>query len=97
MKKILIATFAILLLSGCQYTERKRVSSETAAMTNVYAIKMEKGETTPAQDKEFIKAMRDVTYELDRSIRGKKKADETKKLSTALGNGTDPREVLKLK
>lgn len=97
MRKYALAVVLISLVAFTGCGERRRVSSETHAMSNVYTVKMKKGETTREQDQKYIEAMNDVVYELDRSIRGKKKADETKRLSTALGNGTDPREVLNLK
>lgn len=95
MKKIILALslVSILFLTGC---EKNRVSSETSSLTTAYRAKMDKGETTPEQDKAFIRAMEEVVYQLDRANRGKKKADETRRMAKMIVEGNDPREVFKL-
>lgn len=65
-------------LSGCN-GERRRVSRETHQMTEKFRTLMNDGKTTREQEKAFINAMGDVTYELDRSIRGTKSADRTRR------------------
>ena len=89
-KKISIITFVLIafVFSGCS-GERRRVSRETNALTRAYEIKMDKGETTSEQDKRFIRAMSKVALELDRNIRGTKKANETRKEAEALATGAE--------
>lgn len=72
---LLFASF-VLVCSGCK-GEKARISMENSALHSAYITKMEKGETTPEQDKRFIKASGKVALELDRSIRGTKKANST--------------------
>jgi hypothetical protein len=48
---------------------------------------MDKGETTSEQDRRFIRAMSKVAFELDRNIRGTKKAESTRKEAEALATG----------
>lgn len=76
----------VVIFSGCS-GERSRVSRENNALTTAYVIKMDKNETTTEQDKRFIRAINKVAYELDRNIRGKKKADNTKNEAEALATG----------
>jgi hypothetical protein len=73
--------FLAVLLSGCN-AERRRVSRETNSMTVKFEHLMKTGKTTRDQEQKFISAMKDVTFELDRSIRGTKKAQETRRTAT---------------
>lgn len=78
-----------LFLAGCN-GERRRVSREANSLTAAYAVKMENGQTTADQDRRFIRAMSKVCLELDRSIRGDKKANQTRKAAEKLaGVGLD--------
>lgn len=74
--------FAVLMLTvflvGCN-GERRRVSRETNSMTSKYAKLSKDGKTTPEEDKQYIQSVSKVMHELDRSIRGKKKADATRR------------------
>lgn len=73
----ILGVLALVFMLGCS-GERRRVSMETNSLTAAYESKMDKGETTPEQDKRFIRSISKVAYELDRNIRGKKKADDTR-------------------
>jgi hypothetical protein len=89
--KLVLGTLGMLVMIfmlGCS-GERRRVSMETNSLTAAYEAKMDKGETTSAQDKRFIKSMSQVAYELDRNIRGKKKADATRNQSRKLAGISD--------
>jgi hypothetical protein len=72
-----LGMLALVFMLGCS-GERRRVSMETNSLTAAYEAKMDNGKTTPEQDKRFIKSISKVAYELDRNIRGKKRADETR-------------------
>lgn len=99
MKKVAIITVCILAvcLSGCGTASR--VSSEAHALYEAYTVQMDAGKTTPAQDKEFIKATRDVVFQLDRAIRGQKKAqataDAAKLAAQAAVNPSVPKDLSK--
>lgn len=73
-----IALAVMLLCSGCN-EEGKRVSRETAQMTVKFNELVKGGKTTREQEKAFIDAMASVCFELDRSIRGTKAAERTKR------------------
>lgn len=81
MPFVLVAV-VVLACAGCVTQQTKRVSRESAQMTEKYAQLSKDGKTTPAQDKAYIQAVAKVTYELDRSIRGTKQADATKQAAT---------------
>lgn len=85
-----------LALAGCN-GERRRVSREANALTAAFTVKMDKGETNRDQEQRFIRAMSKVSYELDRSIRGSKKAKKTRDAANKLAaGGLDPDSNLNL-
>lgn len=94
MRKAILSfslVMVLVLTSGCSSGERRRVSRETNSLTAAYVIKMDKGETTADQDKRFIKAMSTTAYQIDRSIRGEKKAKQTRLEAERLASiGADP-------
>ena len=94
--RIFIVLASMSFLVGCG-GERTRVSRENNALTAAYVVKMDKGETTPDQDRRFIHAMSKVSLELDRNIRGPKKAESTRKeaeaLATGAGSLSDPMKL----
>lgn len=83
-------------LCGCPKEERDRTSSEANKMVHAYRKLMEAGKTTPEQDKRFIMAVDDQVYQLDRAIRGTKKADASRAQAEAISNGIDPNAPLDL-
>jgi hypothetical protein len=72
----------VLMCSGCVSQQAKRVSRETAQLTEKYAELSKTGKTTPEQDKAYIQAVAKDVYELDRAMRGTKQADVTKQAAT---------------
>lgn len=78
---------AILALQGCSVGERRRVSRESNALATGFVDQMDKGQTTRDQEQRFIRAMNKVLLELDRSIRGTKKAEETREDAIRAVNG----------
>jgi len=80
------AVLLALILAGCN-GQRRRVSREANSLTAAYVVKMDKAQTTADQDKRFIRAMSMVAFEMDRSIRGDKKAKQTRKSAEKLAEG----------
>lgn len=83
-------------LGGCPKGERDRVSRESNQLVHLYRVKMERGETTPEQDKKFIAKIDDQILQIDRAIRGKEKADKSRAEAEAISNGIDPNAPLDL-
>lgn len=75
MRKAIIC-LALCAVSGC--AETKKIAEQTDAMTAVYESKMAAGQTTPAQDQQFIHAVSKDVYQLDRAVRGTSAADATR-------------------
>jgi len=90
-----VLSLCLVFLVGCN-DKAKNVSMKANATTTAYVIKMKKGETTREQDQAFIDAVSQVTYELDRSLRGQEKADNTKNTANLLVSGIDPTAPLRL-
>lgn len=84
IRKLVLPLLLVAMLSGCSSGERRRVSRETNSLTTAYVTRMDKGQTTPDQDKRFIKAIATVALELDKNIRGEKKALQTMREAQAL-------------
>ena len=85
---VLICSF-VLVISGCG--EKRRVSREANSLTAAFVILMKKGVTTRDQEKRFIIAISKVSYQLDRNIRGDKKAKKTRDSAEKLANaGINP-------
>ncbi len=93
---LVILVLACAGLSGCPKAERDRTSSEANKMVHSYRKLMDEGKTTPDQDKRFIRAVDDQVYQLDRAIRGTKKADASRAQAEAIANGIDPNAPLDL-
>ena len=94
--RLALAILLVTGLCGCPKAERDRTSSEANKMVHQYRVLMERGETTPDQDKRFIKAVDDQVYQLDRSIRGTKRADSSRAQAEAIANGINPDTPLDL-
>lgn len=77
MRKIalIIVVGACLACASCQ---KHNVARNHNGYANKYRKEMDEGRTTPEQDKRFIRANANQAYELDRAVRGKKKADATR-------------------
>ena len=69
--RIVLAVAVVLVLSGC---ESRRVAREANQLSAAYEYQMDKGKTTPEQDKQFIHAISKVNLQLDAAIRGTKTA-----------------------
>jgi hypothetical protein len=78
-----VGIIVVLCLTGCESSKQSR---ENNALSERYQQKMDKGETTPEQDKSFIRASTRAWYEMDAALRGRKKADATKAQAKALDN-----------
>lgn len=92
---VLVAAIVQFGLSGCG--KKDDVSMKANAICEAYTVKMEAGQTTPEQDKEYIKAVNEVVFQLDRAIRGQKKAQATRdSAKLAATTGVDPKAPLKL-
>lgn len=77
MRKFLsLVVVLAVVLAGCN-EERKRVSRETHTMSAIFVREMEAGRTTREQEQAYIRSVRSVLLQLDRSIRGTKAADST--------------------
>lgn len=96
-KMSFVALLSLLLcLSGCN-SERSRVSMETNALTVRFQKLMEAGKTTREQEQAYIKRVSDVTLQLDRSIRGTDKANQTRQAAVIYAEtGVDPKATLDL-
>jgi hypothetical protein len=66
------------------------------ATTRAFVEKMAKGETTREQEQAFIRVVADITFEIDRNLRGTEKAERTKATATAVMNGIDINAPLRL-
>jgi len=86
----------VLGLCGCPKAERDRTSSEANKMVHTYRKLMDAGKTTADQDKRFIRAVDDTVYQIDRAVRGTKKADSSRAQAEAISNGVDPDAPLNL-
>jgi uncharacterized lipoprotein NlpE involved in copper resistance len=93
---ILVSSLVIFCFCGCTNTETKRVTREQNGMTHVFVSKMDKGETTREQEQKFIKAQDKVAYEVDRAVRGIKKAQKTRLEAEAISQGIDINAPLNL-
>ena len=72
------APFVLVLafvLSGC---ESRRVAREANELSAAYEYQMDKGKTTPEQDKNFIHAISKVNLQLDSAIRGTKTSQKSR-------------------
>lgn len=95
-KASVVVVLLVMGLCGCPKAERDRTSSEANKMVHSYRKLMDSGKTTTDQDKRFIRAADDQVYQLDRSIRGTKKADASRAQAEAISNGIDPNAPLDL-
>lgn len=81
-----VAIFVIVLsLAGC---ESKDAARNANGYSNAFKAKMESGQTTREQEQQFIKSCAELCYELDRAVRGTKKADATKAAAVASPDAT---------
>jgi len=80
-----VMVVVVLALSGC---EKKDAARNANGYSNAFKAKMESGQTTREQEQQFIRACAGLCYELDRSVRGTKKADETKAAAVASPDAT---------
>jgi len=80
MKNMIAVGLTMLLLcTGCSRQEAKRVSRESAAMTIKFNELVKAGKTTREQEKAYIDAVAKVVFQLDRSLRGTKEAERTRR------------------
>jgi hypothetical protein len=82
---VVVMVAMAICFSGC---EKRRVSEEFNKLSRAFEAKMDKGETTREQEQAYIKAVSRLGYEVDRSIRGKKKSDQARAEVDAIINGT---------
>lgn len=68
----------VLACTGCKQ-EAKRVSRETSAMAIKFNELVKAGKTTREQEQAYIDAVAQVTFELDRAIRGTTAAERTQR------------------
>lgn len=76
---ILGALAIVFTLPGCTESEAKTVSRETNQLTAKFIELMNEGKTTRDQEQKFIQAMGNVTFQLDRAIRGDTAATTSQK------------------
>lgn len=87
-KFALVAVVAILFCAGCDKEEK---SMEANALTCKFNELVKQGKTTREQEQAYIAAVANETYQLDRAIRGTKKADATHQAALLEAQfGTDP-------
>jgi hypothetical protein len=98
MRKIMLPLLMAAMLfamPGC--AESRKASREFNTLSELYRSKMDAGKTTANQDKEYIRAIARLGYELDRAIRGTKAADKTRHDASIMGTtGIDPNAPLRL-
>ena len=70
-----VPILALVLVVGCGKARQK--SMENNALHTSFTVKMDKGKTNRDQEQRFIRASGKFALELDRSIRGTKKANKT--------------------
>jgi len=87
-KIVVVPCVLILALSSCNQ-KSKDVSMKANATTRAFVEKMVKGETTREQEQAFIRVVADITFEIDRNLRGTEKAERTKATATAVMSGID--------
>ena len=81
MRIIFVVSLVVVLsFSGCKRNDATRNQN---GFTNGFAKQMDDGKTTRDQEQKFIRASANLSYEVDRSVRGKKKADATKAAAIA--------------
>lgn len=84
-------------LAGCQYTDRRKASMEMNAMSVRFEKLVEQGKTTRDQEQKYIKAVSDMSLQLDRSVRGTTKANATRQNAGVLADtGVDPSAPVKI-
>lgn len=95
MKKVaMVAVVLVLFCSGCDKEEK---SMEANALTCKFNELVRQGKTTREQEKAYIEAVANETYQLDRAIRGVKKADATRERALLEAQfGTDTTKPINL-
>jgi hypothetical protein len=92
----LFACLMVFSLASCQYTERRKASMQLNALSAKFENMVEKGQTTRVQEQAYIKAVNDLSLQLDRSVRGTTTANLTRQNAVILSNtGVDPTEPVK--
>ena len=85
---IILISFA-LVCTSCK-EKAKSATMKANSVTRVFIEKMKKGETTREQEQAFIQVIGELTFELDRNLRGTEKATATRKAAEAIAKGIDP-------
>ena len=75
MKIVVISLVVVLSLSGCKRNDATRNHN---GFSNAFVVQMKAGKTTREQEQKFIEVNADLSYEVDRAVRGQKKADQTR-------------------
>jgi len=78
MKRMLLVVLLCGSLCGCATSVVKAKTEEANLLSGAYVKQLDK--TTPAQDKEQIKAMDAEMYQIDAAVRGTEKAAVTRAL-----------------
>jgi hypothetical protein len=95
MKYCLLAASVLVFVTGCG-AERK-ATREFNTLSELYRSKMDAGKTKPEQDKEYIRAIARLGFELDRAVRGTKAAEKTRQDARIMGGtGIDPNSPLRI-
>lgn len=96
MKPIYVIVICLAFVCTSCDDRAKNASMKANAASRVFVEKMNKGQTTREQEQEFIRIVGDLTFELDRALRGTEKAEATKKNAVLVGQGIDPNAPLKI-
>jgi hypothetical protein len=101
VKKLAICLMSlsmIFCLTSCQYTERRKASMQLNVLSSRFENMVEKGQTTRVQEQAYIKAVSDLSLQLDRSVRGTNAANQTRQNTMIFSNtGVDPNAPLMIK
>jgi hypothetical protein len=92
-----LALSAIVIVLFCAGCDKEEKSMEANALTCKFNELVKQGKTTRDQEKAYIEAVANETYQLDRAIRGTKKADATHQQALLEAQfGTDTTKPLNL-
>lgn len=96
MKK-LMSVVAVAILLACAGCDKQEKAMEANALTCKFNELVKQGKTTREQEQAYIAAVANETYQLDRAIRGTKKADATHQSALLEAQfGTDPAKPIDL-
>ena len=72
---LVVALFVTVSFSGCKRNDATRNHN---GYSNKFAKLVKEGKTTREQEQKFISVNADMSYQVDRAVRGTKKADKTR-------------------